>query len=544
VSDSSKQTTSDAFSFVDAEHEILKFWNENKTFKKSLEKTKDGAPYIFYDGPPFATGLPHHGHLVGGVLKDAVPRYWTMKGRYVERRFGWDCHGLPVEHEIDKKLGMSAQDAVKKMGVAGYNQECRGIVSRYTKEWEKTVNRIGRWVDFENDYKTMDTDFMESVWWVFKQLWDKDLIYQGTRVVPFSTALGTVLSNFEAGQNYQDVQDPAITVLFKAKDEDAYFSAWTTTPWTLPSNLGLCAGADIDYVLLKDEDLDKNIYMAKALVSSYEKKRNFTILKELKGSELKGRRYEPLFPYFANLEKDGAFQVLNDDYVSTDSGTGIVHTAPGFGEDDNRIMKEAGLGEVLVCPVDDAGRFTKEITDYQGIHVKEADKQIIKHLKENGSLFEHTVYVHSYPFCYRSDTPLIYKAIPSWYVRVEKIKDMLLESNQQINWVPGHIKDGRFGKWLEGARDWSISRNRVWGTPLPVWHNTEEDKFICVGSIEELKNHSGIELDDLHREFVDPIEFTIKGEKGSYKRITEVLDCWFESGSMPYAQLHYPFENK
>lgn len=544
MSDSSKQTTSDAFSFVDAEHEILKFWNENKTFKKSLEKTKDGAPYIFYDGPPFATGLPHHGHLVGGVLKDAVPRYWTMKGRYVERRFGWDCHGLPVEHEIDKKLGMSAQDAVKKMGVAGYNQECRGIVSRYTKEWEKTVNRIGRWVDFENDYKTMDTDFMESVWWVFKQLWDKDLIYQGTRVVPFSTALGTVLSNFEAGQNYQDVQDPAITVLFKAKDEDAYFSAWTTTPWTLPSNLGLCAGADIDYVLLKDEDLDKNIYMAKALVSSYEKKRNFTILKELKGSELKGRRYEPLFPYFANLEKDGAFQVLNDDYVSTDSGTGIVHTAPGFGEDDNRIMKEAGLGEVLVCPVDDAGRFTKEITDYQGIHVKEADKQIIKHLKENGSLFEHTVYVHSYPFCYRSDTPLIYKAIPSWYVRVEKIKDMLLESNQQINWVPGHIKDGRFGKWLEGARDWSISRNRVWGTPLPVWHNTEEDKFICVGSIEELKNHSGIELDDLHREFVDPIEFTIKGEKGSYKRITEVLDCWFESGSMPYAQLHYPFENK
>ncbi len=544
MSDSSKQTTSDAFSFVDAEHEILKFWNENKTFKKSLEKTKDGAPYIFYDGPPFATGLPHHGHLVGGVLKDAVPRYWTMKGRYVERRFGWDCHGLPVEHEIDKKLGMSAQDAVKKIGVAGYNQECRSIVSRYTKEWEKTVNRIGRWVDFENDYKTMDTDFMESVWWVFKQLWDKDLIYQGTRVVPFSTALGTVLSNFEAGQNYQDVQDPAITVLFKAKDEDAYFSAWTTTPWTLPSNLGLCAGADIDYVLLKDEDLGKNIYMAKALVSSYEKKRNFTILKELKGSELKGRRYEPIFPYFAHLEKDGAFQILNDDYVSTDSGTGIVHTAPGFGEDDNRIMKEAGLGEVLVCPVDDAGRFTKEITDYEGKHVKEADKQIIKDLKEKGNLFEQTVYVHSYPFCYRSDTPLIYKAIPSWYVRVEKIKDMLLESNQQINWVPGHIKDGRFGKWLEGARDWSISRNRVWGTPLPVWHNTEEDKFICVGSIEELKNHSGIELDDLHREFVDPIEFTVKGEKGSYKRITEVLDCWFESGSMPYAQLHYPFENK
>lgn len=538
----------ETFSFVEAEHKILNFWKENNTFKKSLEKTKDGAPYIFYDGPPFATGLPHHGHLVGGILKDAVPRYWTMKGRYVDRRFGWDCHGLPVEHEIDKKLGMSAQDAVKKMGVAGYNKECRSIVSRYTKEWEKTVNRIGRWVDFENDYKTMDTDFMESVWWVFKQLWDKDLIYQGTRVVPFSTALGTVLSNFEAGQNYQDVQDPAVTVLFKSNEqedgEDVYFTAWTTTPWTLPSNLGLCAGPDIDYVLLKDEDLGKNIYMAKALVANYEKKRNFTVLKEVKGSALKGRTYEPLFPYFKDLAKDGAFQVHNDDYVTTDSGTGIVHTAPGFGEDDNRVMKEAGLGELMACPVDDAGKYTKEVSDYEGIHVKEADKAIQKRLKEEGKLYDQGVLVHSYPFCYRSDTPLIYKAIPSWYVRVEKIKDMLLKSNEQINWVPGHIKGGRFGKWLEGARDWSISRNRVWGTPLPVWYNQEADKFVCIGSIEELHKYSGKKLDDLHREFVDELEFSVEGEPGTYKRITEVLDCWFESGSMPYAQLHYPFENK
>jgi len=535
---------SESFSFVDTDHNILKFWEENNTFKKSLEKTKDGAPYIFYDGPPFATGLPHHGHLVGGILKDAVPRYWTMKGRYVERRFGWDCHGLPVEHEIDKKLGMSTQDAVKKMGVAGYNNECRGIVSRYTKEWEKTVNRIGRWVDFENDYKTMDTDFMESVWWVFKQLWDKDLIYQGTRVVPFSTALGTVLSNFEAGQNYQDVQDPAITVLFKIKDEDSYLAAWTTTPWTLPSNLGLCTNAEVDYVLMKDEESGKRIYMAKALMASYEKKKNLTIIKELKGSELKGKKYEPLLPYFAHLEKEGAFQVHNDDYVTTEAGTGIVHLAPGFGEDDNRVFKEAGLGEVFACPVDDAGKFTSEVTDYSGIYVKEADKQISKRLKEEGKMFDQGVLVHSYPFCYRSDTPLIYKAIPSWYVRVERIKEMAIESNSQINWVPEHIKDGRFGKWLEGARDWSISRNRVWGTPLPVWYNQEEDKFICVGSIEELADRCGKTLDDLHREYVDPIEFKVDGEQGSYKRITEVLDCWFESGSMPYAQLHYPFENK
>ncbi len=540
----SESNNSDNFSFVESEHKILKFWEENQTFKKSLEKTKDGAPYIFYDGPPFATGLPHHGHLVGGILKDAVPRYWTMKGRYVERRFGWDCHGLPVEHEIDKKLGMSAQDAVKEMGVAGYNKECRSIVQRYTSEWEKTVNRIGRWVDFENDYKTMDTDFMESVWWVFKQLWEKNLIYQGTRVVPFSTALGTVLSNFEAGQNYQDVQDPAITVLFKLKEEDAYVSAWTTTPWTLPSNLGLCAGADIDYVLLKDEDLGKNIYFAKDLVANYEKKRNFTIIKELKGSELKGKTYEPLFPYFADMASIGAFQIHNDDYVTTDAGTGIVHLAPGFGEDDNRVMKEAGLHEVFACPVDDAGKYTKEISDYQGQYIKDADKPLIKRLKEEGKLYEQGVLVHSYPFCYRSDTPLIYKAIPSWYVRVEEIKQRLLHSNSQINWVPGHIKGGRFGKWLEGARDWSISRNRVWGTPLPIWYNQEEDKFICIGSVEELEKYSGKKLDDLHREYVDPIEFSISGEKGTYKRITEVLDCWFESGSMPYAQLHYPFENK
>jgi len=544
VSESNSSNSNDSFSFVDTEHKVLKFWDDNQTFKKSLEKTKDGAPYIFYDGPPFATGLPHHGHLVGGILKDAVPRYWTMKGRYVERRFGWDCHGLPVEHEIDKKLGMSAQDAVKEMGVAGYNNECRGIVQRYTSEWEKTVKRIGRWVDFENDYKTMDTNFMESVWWVFKQLWDKNLIYQGTRVVPFSTALGTVLSNFEAGQNYQDVQDPAVTVLFKLKEEEAYVSAWTTTPWTLPSNLGLCTGADIDYVLIKDEDLGKNIYFAKDLLPNYEKKRNLTVIKELKGSELKGKTYEPLFPYFADQAAKGAFQIHNDDYVTTDAGTGIVHLAPGFGEDDNRVMKEAGLAEVFACPVDDAGKYTKEITDYVGEYIKDADKPIIKRLKDEGKLYDQGVLVHSYPFCYRSDTPLIYKAIPSWYVKVEEIKERLLHSNSQINWVPGHIKGGRFGKWLEGARDWSISRNRVWGTPLPVWYNDEEDKFICVGSVEELKNYTGVELDDLHREHVDPLEFSVEGEKGKYKRITEVLDCWFESGSMPYAQLHYPFENK
>ncbi len=529
------------FSFVGAEHEVLKFWKAKDIFKKSLEKTKNCPPYIFYDGPPFATGLPHHGHLVGSILKDIVPRYFTMKGFYVERRFGWDCHGLPIEHEIDKKLEMPAHEAVAKLGVAGYNKECRSIVDRYVSEWEKTITRIGRWVDFENDYKTMDPEFMESVWWVFKQLWEKDLVYQGTRVVPFSTALGTVLSNFEAGQNYQDVQDPAVTVLFKLKDEDSYVAAWTTTPWTLPSNLALCAGAEIDYVLV--EDGEKKIYLAKAALEAYGKKRELNIVKELKGSELKGKRYTPLFPFFESQQKEGAFQILNDDYVTTDAGTGFVHIAPGFGEDDHRVIKEAGLKDVFTCPVDQSGKFTKEVSDFAGLYVKDADKEIIKKLKAEDKLYEQSTIVHSYPFCYRSDTPLIYKAIPSWYVNVEKIKERLLNSNKQIHWVPEHIKDGRFGKWLEGARDWSISRNRVWGTPLPVWYNETTDKYLCLGSFEDIKKYTGKEINDLHREFVDDLSFSVDGEEGSYKRIPEVLDCWFESGSMPYAQLHYPFEN-
>lgn len=537
------ENESTSFSFVQMEHQILKLWKEKNIFKKSLEQTKAKKPYIFYDGPPFATGLPHHGHLLAGTLKDIVPRYWTMKGRYVERRFGWDCHGLPIEHEIDKKLGMSAHDAVKQLGVKGYNDECRSIVQRYTTEWEKTVTRLGRWVDFENDYKTMDATFMESVWWVIKELWNKNLMYQGTKVVPFSTALGTVLSNFEASSNYQDVQDPAITVLFKVKDKDFYLTAWTTTPWTLPSNLALCAGPEIEYVKIHDKDKDIKFIIAKERVEAYSKKRNFEVLETMKGSDLLGLRYEPLFPYFNHHEADGAFVVLNDGYVTTSDGTGIVHIAPAFGEDDNRVMKEAGLN-FLVCPVDDAGKFTKEVTDFAAVHVKTADKDIIKKLKDENKLYDQGVLVHSYPFCPRSDTPLIYRAIPSWYVKVEEIKDRLLNSNSQINWVPGHIKEGRFGKWLEGARDWSISRNRVWGTPIPLWINDVSGKVHCVGSIEELYQLTGTKITDLHRENVDHLTFTLKGEEGTYKRIPEVLDCWFESGSMPYAQLHYPFENK
>lgn len=535
--------SNESFSFVAAEHQVLDFWKSNNTFQESLTQTADCKPYIFYDGPPFATGMPHHGHLVASTLKDIIPRYYTMKGYYVQRRFGWDCHGLPIEHEIDKSLGMSSQQAVEKIGIKGYNDECRGIVQRYSAEWEKTITRIGRWVDFENDYKTMDPWYMESVWWVIKQLWEKELIYQGVKVVPFSTALGTVLSNFEASSNYQDVQDPSVTVLFKLREEDSYVAAWTTTPWTLPSNLALCVNSNIPYIKVKDQDSGALIYIAEARLEALGKHKKLEVISQHNASDLIGKLYEPMFPYFSDLVSEGAFQIYADDYVTTESGTGVVHQAPAFGEDDYRVMKKNGV-TALVCPIDFEGKFTAEVSDYAGQYVKDADKEIIRRLKDEGKLYIQEVIDHSYPFCPRSDTPIIYRTIPSWYVKVEAIRDRISSANQQINWVPGHIKNGRMGNWLDNAIDWSISRNRYWGTPLPVWINDVTDKRICIGSISELAEYTGITVDDLHREYVDGLTFSIAGEEGTYHRVEEVLDCWFESGSMPYAQLHYPFENQ
>jgi isoleucyl-tRNA synthetase len=528
-----------AFSFVEMEHRVLDFWNDRDVFQKSLERTSDGAPYVFYDGPPFATGLPHHGHIVASTIKDIVPRYWTMKGRHVPRRFGWDCHGLPIEHEIDKQLNMSAKQAVEELGIAGYNKLCRSIVSRYVSEWRNTITRLGRWVDFDNDYKTMDAWFMESVWWVVKQLWDRGLVYQGFKVMPLSTELGTPLSNFEANSNYMDVQDPAITVLFRLLDDDAWLAAWTTTPWTLPSNLGICVGPDVEYVKVRDTGLGRDIWFAAERVEAYGA---FEVLERSRGRDLVGRRYEPLFPYFAAERERGAFTVVMDDYVTADSGTGIVHQAPAFGEDDFRVMKAAGIA-AFVCPVTLHGEFTDEVPDFAGRNVKDADKDIIRYLKDHGTLYRHETIQHSYPFCYRSDTPLIYRAIPSWYVSVTQIVDRMLAANEQIRWVPDHIKRGRFGNWLAGAIDWSISRNRVWGTPIPIWINDVTGNRICIGSVDELASRTGVRVSDLHREYVDPLTFRVEGEAGTYRRIEEVLDCWFESGSMPYAQLHYPFEN-
>ncbi|MAZ46955.1 MAG: isoleucine--tRNA ligase [Halobacteriovoraceae bacterium] len=537
------QSDQESFSFVESEKSILKFWQENQIFEKSLAKTKDNSPYIFYDGPPFATGLPHHGHLVASTIKDIIPRYFTMKGRYVSRRFGWDCHGLPIEQQIDKKFGMSANDYVAKNGIKAYCDACREIVLTYTSQWEKTISRLGRWVDFENDYKTMDLDFMESVWWVFKQAWDKGLIYEGNKVVPYSVALQTGLSNFEATSNYQDVQDPAITVLFKIKDSNEYLSAWTTTPWTLPSNMALIVNKEIDYLLVHEKTRDIKMYIAEARLEAYQKGNEFEVLKTVKGSDLIGLHYEPLFDYFMDQKENGAFQVVSDDYVTTSDGTGIVHSAPAFGEDDNRVLKEHNIS-AFALPLNSKAEFTDEVRDFKGQYIKDADKNITKHLKDKGLLFHQSVLVHSYPFCYRTDTPLIYMAMPQWYLNVDKIKEDILAANQEIYWVPGHIKEGRFGKWLEGARDWAISRKRFWGTPLPVWKNEETGSFIAIGSVEELFELSGTKVTDLHREIVDEISFSKEGEPGVYKRVSDVFDCWFESGSMPYAQIHYPFENQ
>ena len=532
---------SNKVNFPEMEQEILRFWKEHDTFKKSLEQRKNAPEFVFYDGPPFATGLPHYGHLLAGTIKDIVPRYQTMRGHYVERRFGWDCHGLPVEYEMEQELKISGKRDIEKMGVDVFNEKCRSIVLRYTREWEQVVTRMGRWVDFEHDYKTMDMSYMESIWWVFKSLWAKNLIYEGNKILPYCPRCATPLSNFETNQGYEEVQDPAITIRFAIEGKPRnYVLAWTTTPWTLPSNLALAVGPAIRYVKVQDGD-DIYILAKDRLPVYYKKMEDIRILGEVDGTALVGLRYEPLFPYFADAKKEGAFRVVAADFVSTGDGTGVVHIAPGFGEDDYRL----GQAEKLptVCPVDEEGRFTSEVPDYQGREVKEADADIMKRLKTEGKLVHRSTIVHSYPHCWRCDKPLIYRAISTWFVRVEQIRDRIVANNQPIHWVPDHLRDGRFGKWLEGARDWAISRNRYWGAPLPVWRN-EEGEMVCIGSARELEDLSGQKVSDLHKHFVDKIEIPSQKGGGPLRRIPEVLDCWFESGSMPYAQSHYPFENK
>ncbi len=530
-------------SFPHMEEKILKFWDENNIFKKSISRREGNDEFVFYDGPPFATGLPHFGHFVPGTIKDIIPRYQTMKGKKVDRRFGWDCHGLPVEYEMEKELGISGKYQIEKFGVAKFNESCRSIVLRYTSEWKNIVTRMGRWVDFEHDYKTMDPQYMESIWWIIKQLMEKGLMYEGFNIMPYSPALSTPLSNFEVNLGgYQDVIDPAVTVRFKVKDKNSvYFLAWTTTPWTLPSNLGLALGPDITYVKVKDGD-EYYILAKERLPAYYKNEEDYEIIEEMTGRDIAGIQYEPLFPYFENLADQNAFRTLIADYVTTEDGTGIVHIAPGFGEEDYAAMKNTGVP--IVCPIDAECKFTDEIPEYEGLFVKDADKAIIKRLKDEGKLVKRENYKHSYPFCYRTKKPLIYRAISCWFVDVGKIKEKMLLANNQVNWVPSHLKKGRFGKWLEGARDWAISRNRYWGNPIPIWKCDGSDYLEVIGSREELEKKSGVKVPDLHKHYVDDLTWPSPDGKGTMRRIPDVLDCWFESGSMPYAQIHYPFENK
>jgi len=566
------------------ELEILKYWDEHKCFEKSVAERPEEKPYVFYDGPPFATGLPHYGHIVASLMKDVVPRYFTMRGFKVERRWGWDCHGLPIENIIEQKLNLGAKRDIEEYGIAKFNEECRATVLMYAEEWKKTIKRMGRWVDMSarggsafgggyghGAYLTMDIQYMESLWWVFRQLWDRNLIYKGHKAMHICPRCVTPLSNFEVTQGYKTVKDLSVIAKFpisnfqfpiKSKfqisnDKPVYILAWTTTPWTLPGNVLLAVNENIGYWILDIEGEEGLYVVVKDRVEAVMKDKKYTVVKEVAGADLVGLEYEPLFPYYADTPN--AFRVVAGDFVSTEDGAGVVHIAPAFGEDDYSVGQREGLP--LVQHVTMEGKFKPEVTDFAGMDVKpkddptRADVEIVKWLARNGKLFSKEKFEHSYPHCWRCDTPLLNYTTTSWFVKVIEMKEQLLKNNKQIRWVPEHIKEGRFGKWLEGARDWAISRNRFWGTPLPVWlcqtenpksqiPNPKCDNVTVVGSVEELEQLSGQKITDLHKHKIDDIVLTCKKCGGEMRRVPEVLDVWFESGGMPYGQMHYPFENK
>lgn len=603
--------------FPAQERIIQQHWADKDVFKRSLEQSKDKPLFGFYDGPPFATGTPHYGHILAGTIKDTVTRFAHGKGYHVPRVFGWDCHGLPVENIIDKEKKLTSRKDILNFeenglkGIAAYNEACRSIVMRCVGDWKTVVNRVGRFIDFENSYKTMDINFMESVWWVFKQLFDKGMVYRGYKVMPYSTALTSVLANFEASQNYHTCKDPSIVVTcpIVGDVDNASFLAWTTTPWTLPSNLALCVNPTMVYAKVKVEDKSvntTNVYIClqsriDALFPKDKKVKDAdsgkdvpryvnTIISTCQGKDLVGLKYEPFFPYFVEQWKERAFRVVSDDYVTADAGTGVVHTAPYFGEDDNRVAAKWGIilkdGEIL-CPVDADGRFAPEVVDFAGQLVTErpddghngdisqkpwfvpkgtktTNQKIIDYLKQKGRFVEQKDFSHSYPFCWRSDSPLIYRAVPSWFVRLEQPKDAngveipplegektfkqrLLDNNEKTHWVPDNVKSSRFATWLENARDWAISRSRYWGTPIPLWCSEDFSQIVAVGSVEELQKLSGVDgITDIHTHKIAHV--TIPDPRGDnyprLQRISEVFDCWFESGSMPFSQIHYPFENQ
>ncbi|BCQ09313.1 isoleucine--tRNA ligase [Mycobacterium heckeshornense] len=545
--------------FPALEAEVLDYWARDDTFRASIARRADAEEYVFYDGPPFANGLPHYGHLLTGYVKDIVPRYRTMRGYKVERRFGWDTHGLPAELEVERQLGITDKSQIDAMGVAAFNEACRESVLRYTDEWQAYVTRQARWVDFDNDYKTLDLPYMESVIWAFKRLWDKGLVYEGYRVLPYCWRDETPLSNHELRMDddvYQSRQDPAITVGFRVPDGElagAYLLVWTTTPWTLPSNQAVAVNPDVTYVQVRAGE--RRYVLAEARLGAYARELGDEpeVLGRYCGADLLGLRYLPPFPYF--MDSPNAFRVLAGDFVTTEDGTGVVHLAPAYGEDDMAVADKVGIA--AVTPVDSNGRFDATVSDYRGQHVFDANAHIIRDLKNgtgpaaaNGAvLLRHDTYEHPYPHCWRCRNPLIYRAVSSWFVKVTEFRDRMVELNQQITWYPEHVKDGQFGKWLQGARDWSISRNRYWGTPIPVWVSDDPayPRVDVYGSLDELERDFGVRPDNLHRPYIDELVRPNPDDptgRSTMRRIPEVFDVWFDSGSMPYAQVHYPFENR
>ena len=544
--------------FSDMEQQVLRYWDLDQTFQASCDNRETSPEYVFYDGPPFANGLPHYGHLLTGYVKDIIPRYKTMRGYKVARVFGWDCHGLPAELEAEKQLGIKDKGQIEAMGLEKFNEYCAQSVLQYTEEWKAYVTRQARWVDFDNGYKTMDLDFMESVMWAFKTLYDNGLIYQGFRVLPYSWAEHTPLSNQETrlDDSYKMRQDPAVTVTMPLVDTPGHplgaalagvnALIWTTTPWTLPSNLAIAVNPDVTYAVVRTADGERYL-LADNLVAGYAKELgDYEIEHTYVGQELAGLGYQPPYDFF--LDEPNAFRILVADYVTTEDGTGVVHQAPAFGEDDMITCQQAGIG--VVIPVDMDGKFTSLVPPYEGMLVFDANKDIIRDLKAAGRILRHQTIEHSYPHSWRSGQPLIYMALPSWFVAVTKFRDRMVELNHDlIEWMPEHIRDGQFGKWLEGARDWNISRNRYWGSPIPVWVSDSEEypRIDVYGSLDELERDFGVRPASLHRPYIDELTRPNPDDptgKSTMRRVPEVLDCWFESGSMPFAQKHYPFENK
>jgi len=544
--------------FSDMEQQVLRYWDLDQTFQASCDNRETSPEYVFYDGPPFANGLPHYGHLLTGYVKDIIPRYKTMRGYKVARVFGWDCHGLPAELEAEKQLGIKDKGQIEAMGLEKFNEYCAQSVLQYTEEWKAYVTRQARWVDFDNGYKTMDLDFMESVMWAFKTLYDNGLIYQGFRVLPYSWAEHTPLSNQETrlDDSYKMRQDPAVTVTMPLVDTPGHplgaalagvnALIWTTTPWTLPSNLAIAVNPNVTYAVVRTADGERYL-LADNLVAGYAKELgDYEIEHTYVGQELAGLGYQPPYDFF--LDEPKAFRILVADYVTTEDGTGVVHQAPAFGEDDMLTCQQAGIG--VVIPVDMDGKFTSLVPPYEGMLVFDANKDIIRDLKAAGRILRHQTIEHSYPHSWRSGQPLIYMALPSWFVAVTKFRDRMVELNHDlIEWMPEHIRDGQFGKWLEGARDWNISRNRYWGSPIPVWVSDSEEypRVDVYGSLDELERDFGVRPASLHRPYIDELTRPNPDDptgKSTMRRVPEVLDCWFESGSMPFAQKHYPFENK